>query len=137
MTHRILIGIFLFVVFQVTAIAETINFNCKGSTTYKSGGIDRGSFDMTVTTSPLDIGGPVGPLGLCHLGEEGENLRKIKFSCEMTESELSCECSGGGFIQKSTHHFSRLTGKLSFVSSLKKDVWIGNYSCKRVNSKLF
>ena len=137
MIFRIFLSVFLISMSALTANAETINFNCKGSTSYNSGGKESIEFDLKVTTSPPRISGPVGPLGLCHIGIPDDSLRKVQYSCEMSESELSCSCNGGNFIQGSTHRLSRLTGKLTFISTLKNDVWFGNYSCKKVASNVF
>ena len=120
MLFRSVLCMLLVAMSSVSTNAETINFNCTGSTTYKSGGVDKGEFDMTLTTSPLDISGPVGPLGLCHLGVEKEDLRKVRFSCEMGENDLTCNCTGGNFILSSHHRLSRLTGKYTFMSTLEK-----------------
>ena len=128
--------IILLIFFSNLAFAETHNFNCSGNRTTK-GGIYSSEFDMTVTTAPLEINGPVGPMGLCHLTANEETRKNIKFSCEMSESELKCSCSGGDFIFNSIHQLSRLTGKLTAISTIKGDVWVGEYNCRKVKSKLF
>ena len=128
--------IILLAILCAPAIAEIYNFNCSGNRTIKDETFASG-FDMTVNTAPLDINGPMGPMGLCYLTLKDETKSRIKFTCEISANELTCFCSGGDFILDSTHQLSRLTGKLTVISNLKNDSWYGEYNCRKIQNKVF
>jgi hypothetical protein len=116
---------------------DKIHMTCAGVT---KGNTIRDSFhefDIRVSLNPPDITGPAGPMNYCSLGVSEKKLSQLIFKCSVTDSALTCTCKGGDYILTSSHVLSRLSGTMTFISSLKDDVYFGDYKCRRLERKLF
>lgn len=116
-------------------ITPTYFFSCEGVTTGNSISDSFHSFDIQIETSPPNLIGP-GLLWFCSM-EIGTTDSKATSDCEITETEMKCECQGGTLVTKSLHKFSRLSGDLTFFSVLKDDIFEGRYKCRPIKEKLF
>ena len=114
--------------------SEEINFTCNGVTTGDTIRDSYHSFDLTAITSPPNLIGPRGIMMSC-AGVIDKDV--IESSCKLTNTTLSCSCKGKGFMKSATQILSRTTGNLNIYGVSKDDIWEGNYSCKKINKKVF
>lgn len=129
------VGFVLSLLLSSNGIAKSSYFVCEGVTSGSTISPEAKRFDITVSTSPPNLIGPLGPLSFCALTLD-KSIR-VKSSCSLTDTELKCSCEGGDFIISSTHRFSRLSGDLTFISVTNDDVYRGRYKCSAVHKKIF
>ena len=140
---------YFFVIFSLGLLyssnvsAETHYFSCVGVTTGEGISDSPHKFDIEINTNPPYLIGPVGPLGSCLLTIDKELQKKIDHTCKVSPNEMVCTCNGGDFYVSSTHRFSRLSGRLTFISvegkrpGRKSSYQQGDYQCSKINKKLF
>lgn len=92
------------------AVAEEINFYCKGITKGRLIADSPSEFNLIVKTAPPELWMPGYITGCLLLSEKYK--KNFQGGCEMTSDSINCSCSGGGVVEYSTYSLSRLTGVL-------------------------
>lgn len=86
---------------------------------------------MSASTNPAQIIAPAGILGCLTLDKKN----KITHSCQVNDSQIVCECKGGDYATGKAY-LSRLSGQLTIISTHQKRLYVGEYSCKKINKKI-
>jgi hypothetical protein len=141
-------------IFSMSAIAETHVFLCEGTQSGPTFAEKDYQFEFKVNTKEPSVDGPQGIISHCELlsnllpePKTHEELKKRnelhQYKCRQTESEVSCKCSNGYFYKSSNLTFSRYSGLLSIISSVRDDedavgrLLHGQFLCRKANKKLF
>ena len=126
----------IFLMLSLSAHAETIYFSCSGTARGSSIQYSYSKFDLRVETSPPNLTMPA-YITACFPDEN--NIKKYKSSCEIDANKVSCSCTGGLITNSSTVSLSRISGNLTSIKVMKsqKDVIQGDYSCQKIDKKVF
>ena len=121
------------------AVAEEINFYCKGIAKGRLIADSPSEFNLLVKTAPPELWMPGYITGCVLLSEKYR--KNFKGSCEMTSDSINCSCSGGGAVEYSMYSLSSLSGVLKvhqvYAGEKEKDATNGRFECKRIEKKVF
>lgn len=119
------------------AVGEEINFYCKGIAKGRPIADSPSEFNLTVQTSPPELWMPAYITGCVNMN----NDKNFQGKCEISSTEVTCSCSGGGLVSYSRYSLSRLSGLLQtwkeYADKKSKGEVKGRYECKRIEKKVF